>query len=454
MRKMQGRGDYKAVQAQAADVIKRALKSAVSKGLRSGGAALGGMAGAKFGAPARGSAIGRGLGAKLSKLLGSGDYETNTDQVATNSLFRAGPKSASFETTATGIRLQHREYIQDIFAQQERGLKFSNNQFPVNPGLSSVFPYLAQIASNFEQYRFHGLVFEFVSSTSQYGATSLGTNIAAMQYNSGAPAFQTKQTMENSDYAVSARIDRNVMYGVECAPGSQALNYLLVRSPGVQPTALITSTAAASAVQFYDLGLFNFATNTTTVSEPPGLITGSPMGELWVTYDVELIRPRISPARYGYLHLSASTPTPASPLGTISRTTINYGTLGVAAYQIQPTYLQLPNTTIGDTFMMTIVFSGTIAAAVILPVITLVGASFTNIFNGNTQSIAQDLPLPAAATGMSATYCFTITAESPVIAQVNFGTGGVYPTGAGGAAKVDVIIVSVANGLSPDTGTI
>lgn len=40
---------------------------------------------------------------------------------------------------------------------------FNYSTWQLNPGQKSLFPWLAGIASNFESYKFHGLVFEYKS---------------------------------------------------------------------------------------------------------------------------------------------------------------------------------------------------------------------------------------------------------------------------------------------------
>jgi len=278
-----GSGDYKTV-------LKTAAKAAVKQALSQGGALAGGMAAQHLGFERkRGAELGRSLGAKLSRLIGSGDY-TMAGDTAVNSLI-AGSTSdvnASFRTPGEGIRVRHREYLQDVVAGTAN--QFSVTTVPLNAGLSSAFPYLSNMAMNFEEYVVHGLVFEYVSTTSPYNTSSaMGSVILAMEYNPLAPAFTSKQQMENSDFAVSVRPDRNMMYGVECDEFN--LNSYLTRY------------GSATPLQLYDVGLLNIGNYNTTA-----IAAGAVMGELWVSYDITLRRPRLSPARYGLLHANITTP--------------------------------------------------------------------------------------------------------------------------------------------------
>jgi len=244
---------------------------------------------------------------------------------AVNSLIAGGKPDAgaSFGSTHDVVRIRHREYISDLYTGPTAGV-FSNNTLSVNPGLSTTFPYLAPIAANFEEYRFRGLVFEFVSSTSPYLAGgAMGTLVAAMQYNPLAEPFSNKPQMENSDYAVSSRFDTNLMYGVECKEFTQ--NSYLVRYSDSAP------------LTAYDVGTFQFAT-------APGSTfpVNSTIGELWVSYDIELMRPRISQARFGIGHLRYTTALPnaqnvmpvpefLSAMGVISQLSVGNYTVGYPA---------------------------------------------------------------------------------------------------------------------------
>lgn len=428
---------------EAAATIQKAVKAAVGKGLRNAGGAAGNFLGSKLGLGNAGRSFGRGVGARLSRLLGTGDYTTNQGEMVANSLFGKGGQTAggpgTFESMSGGVRLKHREYIQDIFLSTTVGTSFTNSTFTVNPGLSYIFPYLAQIAANFEQYKFHGLVFEFVSSTSQYGQTALGTYVMAMEYNSAAPVFTTKPQMENSDYALSARLDKSGMYGVECAKGSQAQEYFYVRAPG-----------QTVVPNLYDVGTMQIGVATTTVAAGgTGLVAGSAIGELWVTYDVELIRPRISVFRPGYAHLRSSGVTSALPLGpTASQSIIAYGSLTGLNTLNGGRALNFPNASIGDIYQFTFTWAGTVTAAVVYPTFVRTGLGTFDVVASNTSSSAGVVPLPATGTEMSYNYFLIVTNDQPLTCSLTLGTGGVYP---GGATTMDVFITNLGNGLQTST---
>jgi hypothetical protein len=262
------------------------VKDAVNNSLVSGGAALGSYASSRTGIPGL-SILGGTLGAKLSKLIGSGDYASN--DVATNSLFRGKltQMPTEFGNDPHHIRVRHREYLGDIVAGATD--VFTLTKFSVNPGLCATFPYLWQLASLYEEYTFAGLVYEYVSLTSPYNATSaMGAVIFAAEYNTYANPYASKLQMENSDFALSVRPDHNMVYGIECKPGDNTQNSYFVRQGD--------SNAPRTATDLCD---FYVGVQT---SLPPG----GKIGELWACYDVILKRPILGRSIIATAHLTTT----------------------------------------------------------------------------------------------------------------------------------------------------
>jgi hypothetical protein len=323
------------------DYISKYIKPAIKEALTSIGSTAGSTIGSQVGQAKKGSAIGSMLARKLSRLVGSGDYKTSETTV-TNSLFPGAEKksssaNATFGQSSSGVRIQHREYIEDLISSSSSA-GFQISAYSINPGLASTFQWLSQIAQNFEEYIFHGLVFEFVSTTSQFNSNSnMGSVIMSAEYNAFAPEFTTKPQMENSDFAVSARPDNCIMYGVECANNAQSSYY--VRSGG----------SSSQPINLTDLGTFYIALQNVAYA------LGTSLGEIWVTYDVEFRRPHISPSRFGYLHAvySFSASTTGSLVGAIQVSFVSYGTLSGAYVASGTSTFVFPNADTGDTYQLT-----------------------------------------------------------------------------------------------------
>lgn len=409
--------------------VKSALKPIIREALASGGAAIGGLSGIPSG-----GIFGREMGRKLSKLIGSGDYQTNTSM---NELIHppGGPASLSFGEDAHTIRIRRREFLADVLAPSVPGT-FKNYVYAINAGNRSTFPFLSQLAANYEEYCFDGLVFEFISSASPYVSnTALGTVIAAMQYNAAAPTFENKYTMENSAFAVSTRIDKNLMYGVECAKGSNAQNCYYVRS-GASPLPLTTT----------DLGNFELAV-APSVSVPASTV----LGELWVTYDVVMKRPVLNESRYGLYHLHSPNASASIPLGNsgyIDQQT-NFGAVNFR-WASQST-LAFDDAVVGDNFLLTYAYIGSTAATGTATIAGIDSGASTGIaaFNGFANTTGEDavsyvVSAPVvAATSVTFNSMFTATSSSGVIKFATTSTN--WPAG---TISMEVYISLMGHGLT------
>jgi hypothetical protein len=257
-------------------------KPVVKQGLLATGRALGSFAGSQVGMPILGSTLGEKVFSKISKAIGSGDYAIMGAKA--NSLI-----SGNVQHKDDGFHFVHREYVTDITSAGTGA--FNLRSYDVNPGLNSVFPYLAPIASQFEEFRINGLIFEFVSTSSNYAAnTALGTLIMSAEYNSTATPYTSKVTMENANNALAERPDRNMMFGIECDEFAQAKYYVITANTANTPTNLTTPCT------FYFGDVL-----------PSNITAGTVLGELWVSYDISFFKPRPSQSIGNYFSHFRST---------------------------------------------------------------------------------------------------------------------------------------------------
>lgn len=239
-----------------------------------------------------GGALGSLGGHLLSRLTGFGTYEVEKNSVS------EGNAVPSFTSQGNGVTVCHREYITDISGS----VLFTNTSYAVQPGLGSSFPWLSDLASGFEEYEILGLVYEFKTTSGMYSAasTALGAVIMATTYNVLEPLFTNKQTMESYEYSVSTVPSASILHPVECQPFNNVTNTWFTR----------TAAAPTNLNQLYDMGNFQIAT--------VGMPIVSVIGELWVSYEVRLKKPRIAFFSPGdFLHMvntTAATCTAASPL--------------------------------------------------------------------------------------------------------------------------------------------
>lgn len=267
-----GRGGYFSDKLrQGASAGWRALKRLTPQGTfeRLGTAAGGGM----FGAP--GAVLGGALGSGVSNVLGFGDYA-----VSKNDLLQVheGVPVPTFADLNQGIVICHREFIKDVIQTAD----FTNDVFVINPGEAKTFPWLHQVASQFEQYEILGCLFQFRSTSSDFGAVTnmaMGSLIMATDYDVHDDPYASKLEMENAQYTISGKPSQDMLHPLECDPslvGPAGIKYV---RHGPPPT--------NTDKRLFDHGNFQIATTGMPASD--GVI-----GELWVTYKIAFYKPCFS----------------------------------------------------------------------------------------------------------------------------------------------------------------
>jgi len=324
---LSGHGDY-------FSDLKAAIKPVVKGALTSALTSAGGMLGDKVGLRGQGRDAGSYLANKLSKLIGSGDY-TMGDDVKTNSLMLGKPSAnASFGQSKS--RIVRREYVCDVVTGTAAG-QFNNVTYAVNPNNAQLFSMLSAEAQCYEKYRFRGLVFELVSETSPNVA--VGSWGLALSNNPAATAFVSKGALANSDEALTERLDKSILYPIECL--DQTENWYWVKQPGI--TLPVSET---------DFGLLQVMTM-------PAASVGAnaTVGELWVSYDVEFDASREPVGKYGYLHFGWNSNLLSQPNQSIA-----YGSMSGSSYvpsTVANGYILMPNLDGGDHFVVTCQVTGT-----------------------------------------------------------------------------------------------
>lgn len=253
---------------------------------RIGGAIGGALKGSEFGPGGMmlGADSGWNAGADFSKAIGWGDYTT------TNQIVEGEPVSSQsnihhlteMSDLSGDVVYSNREFVTNIYATITSGASpFNVQSFALNAALSETFPFLSQIAQNFELFEFVGLLFQYKPTSGEFGSNNsnaLGKVILCTNYDPDAPLFVNAIQMENYDYANSTKPSCGAVHGVECHPGQRSTTQLYTR----------TGVSTKDKV-FTDLGLFQIATE----GIPSSVAQSVLIGELWVTYTVKLSRAKL-----------------------------------------------------------------------------------------------------------------------------------------------------------------
>lgn len=237
--------------------------------------------GGKFGGLAGGVAD---LATSIADKVGPAVEGLGAYKVKYNTLYKLGEgNSPPIVRNAKDGRfiIRHREYLRDVIVPANNNGAFAVTAFKINPGLQSTFPWLSSVAQSFQQYKLRGMIFNFKSNYSEYNnaQAGMGTVILGTEYDATLPNFVSKIQMENHQYAMSAKPSESQLHPIECARDTAVLQELFIRQ---------TVPDDNNDLRFSDYGTFQLA-----YAGIPNSATDINLGELWVTYEIELLKPQI-----------------------------------------------------------------------------------------------------------------------------------------------------------------
>ncbi len=369
--------------------------------LRSLGAWGGGALGTYFGNPVVGASAGAGLGAAISRWLGSGDYSVSSNSLV--SRFKGSGAIPMMHSSNQSIVVRHREFVCDVISPSTSAYTISQT-FPLNPGLEKTFPWLSTIANNFQEYSFKGVIFHYVPTSGDSVAstnTSLANVMLHTNYRSTDKLPQSKVELLNEYFACDSKASDSFCHPIECNPKENPYQIQYVRTGSV-PYGEDSKT--------YDLGVTTLA-----ISGAPA--SGVVLGELWVTYEVELKKPKAS----GFLNDGLSTcnvtsaytsiPTNTTPLAFFNNPVakIYDNSLGISVPD--GSTITFPSGSAGD-YEITVVFSSSAS------ITTFTGAAFATAnmtlvprFNNN----GSESSFFTAVGSSSAIVVFTVRITDPAL---------------------------------------
>jgi len=269
--KVRGKGDYQQIK----ESVVSALNTIIPKGTFSRLLGAAGTAAGERIVPGAGGVVGGNIGnfvgSKIAKFTGFGDYMQGGDR---SSPIRQG-NMPTFAGASNGVRIKHRE----LFMQVSGSTSFAIDRLMINPGNKTMFPWLSQVASAFEQWKAHGMFFlyEPLSGAINSASASLGDVMLASQYDVFDETFRTKAEMLNYEFASSSIPCGTMLHAIECDPKQTQQRILKVRH-GPVPT--------GATRQNYDLADLSVGTQ----GQPSVYVCG----QIWVVYDIEFLKQKIA----------------------------------------------------------------------------------------------------------------------------------------------------------------
>nr|UHS72051.1 MAG: hypothetical protein 2 [Tombusviridae sp.] len=236
-----------------------------------GGAGLGSMIG--YGDV--GGQMGTSLGAAISKWLGSGDYTVSQNTLVSQAASGSIPMMHRENQT---VVIRHKEYLGEIRGKQTFTVV---QQYAINPGLRATFPWLSGIANSFQEYRIRGMVYHYVPTSGNAVSSTnaaLGTVMIQTSYRSNDDVPTSKVELLNEYWSSEGAPSEAFCHPVECNPKENPFNVQYVRTGGIPDN---------DSILLYDLGKTNVAVSGQQADDKA-------LGDLWITYEIELKKPIIN----------------------------------------------------------------------------------------------------------------------------------------------------------------
>lgn len=215
----------------------------------------------------------------MSKWLGAGDYEVSRNSLVS----KAASGIPAMHNTGQTVIVRHKEYIGQIVGSTGFQVQY---ELVINPANQSLFPWLSQIARGFQEYSIKGMVYHYIPTSGSYSTTgsALGSVMIQTTYRADESAPNTKQEMLNEYWANEVVPYETMAHPIECDPKENPFSIHYVKDASV----------TVNEPLLYNMG----KTFVATAGNPN---TGV-LGDLWVTYEVELKKPQV---------VSALTPEPS-----------------------------------------------------------------------------------------------------------------------------------------------
>jgi len=253
-------------------------------------------------------------------ILGAGDYRTQ--MYSKNSLAYTANVPQMHNGPNGSLRIRHRELIAqsimngpnpndpDVYdgtfgiARQttQAGAVIpigdESGRLWLNPGIKEVFPWLSQIAQKFGYYKAHGIAFEYrstsaVSTVSQsIGDVTFFTELDAYRpIPNGVGLANQKVAIAAQQYVNMGKPSQTFLHGIECARHLQQVSFCTVREG--RPQIDVPSNKGDERLSFIGYTMIFIG----GVQAQNGLVANNPrLGDIYVTYDIELFRPILNNA--------------------------------------------------------------------------------------------------------------------------------------------------------------
>lgn len=224
--------------------------------------------------------IGTAIGTGISKITGRGSYQVSHNTLQRQSVMGADAQNIpTFAPSEHGSRVRHREFIGNIVSPPTPEV-FNNESYRLAVDNKTLFPWLGELAARYQKVIYHGMVFYYKTTSTDYNNS--GTVQLAVNYNATEEEYTSTAQMLNSMFSTSTKPSVSAAAPIECDPNTMPKGGYYIRHP--------LSVNSDTDLRMSTVGTLNVATEGLT------LPSGTVLGQLWCTYDVELLYPYVVPS--------------------------------------------------------------------------------------------------------------------------------------------------------------
>jgi len=191
----------------------------------------------------------------------------------------------------TAPRVRHREFIGPVIGSTV----FTTTIYRIQPGLRGVgvlFPWASSVANCFTQYKLHGMVLEYKTTSTNYSSqVGLGSVMMSTQYDAESSPLASQIAVDNNEFTTSDTPATSFIHPIECAADASSITVRYVQANN--------SSGGTDDERFNDVGIFQVSTIGQTDS------AGLQVGELWASYDIEFLKPALPDLHAGTTYLAS-----------------------------------------------------------------------------------------------------------------------------------------------------
>ena len=226
------------------------------------------------------------------KILGSGAY-SHANDLFDHGTVDSTPQVTTVDDETGDMVITHTEYVGEVYGNErldpagtgsnDPTVPFQSNKLILNPGMEKTFPWLSQIAANYQEYEFDQLVFKYTPQLAEVSSNNgqVGEVLVVTQYKPQSTEFKSKADVMNYNHYTKVRSVDEGLHGVECDQSKLPLQKetMFVRSGGLSKD---------ESINDFDWGFTQVCVHNT-----PASLANASIGSLEVYYTVKLSKPII-----------------------------------------------------------------------------------------------------------------------------------------------------------------